>query len=532
MTPFSNGNAHTNACDPTQAFAWVGDWSGRRATLSPDRTALIDATTEAEYTYADIERRAIKMAKLLAAYGVTDGERVTLVSRNRVEAFDCFFGTGKTGGVLAPLSHRLSTAEQASLLESVGPRLVVVESPFVDELEPALEMATLPTEPTRLELETDQPEGRWASVADRFDASNTAVSTRSNALTDPHLLLHTGGSTGTPKAATITHGSMLWNSINTITAWGIREDDIAPMVFPLFHTGGWNVLSVPLVHMGGTLVIDRTVDPGRVLGDIERHGATVFVAVPTVLRSMATHDRWDTTELSTLRFVKSGGGPCRESVIERWRERGVDLSQGYGLTEIGPNNFAMPDQWPTDAVKSVGKPVMHADVRIVDDEGTPLEAGEIGELEIRGPHAAAGYWEAVEDEHTFIGEWVSTGDLAHVDPEGFYHIDGRKKTMFVSGGENVYPAVVENAIAAHPAVAEVVVIGVPDERWGTVGKAVVEPATDWSPSDPEPFPLESLKLGETLAEYAIPKQLEFVEQLPTSGPDKIDRSAVEAQFRP
>ncbi len=544
-----------------ESFGWVGQWSARRAALSPTRTAIVDAGTDSTYTYADLEQRATKTAALLASYGVANGERVALVSRNRIEAFDCFFGTGKTGGVLAPLSHRLAPPTLAALLDAIDPRLLLVESPFVEPVEAALEAVAEGTETAVLELEVDGAAGKWDSFAEqlpalearsdsdsaaRSDSDSSSISSSPSSgpsfshprsLEDPHLLLHTGGSTGVPKVTTITHGSIYWNSLNTITAWGLRDDDLTPMVFPLFHTGGWNVLSIPLIHMGATLVIDREVDAGRILTQIESHGATVLVAVPTVLRSLTTHPRWADTGLSTLRFVKSGGGPCRESVIRAWRERDIDISQGYGLTEIGPNNFAMPDAWPDRKVSSVGKPVMHADARIVDAEGAPLEAGEVGELELRGPHAAAGYWGASDsNETTFDGEWVSTGDLARVDADGFYHIVGRKKTMFVSGGENVYPPAVEDAIADHPAVADVVVIGVPDERWGTVGNAVVEPAGEWGASseDDAPVTLSELRafLEGRLSRYAMPTHLEFVEELPTSGPSKIDRAAVEERFGP
>jgi fatty-acyl-CoA synthase len=380
---------------------------------------------------------------------------------------------------------------------------------------------------------------------------DSAVESADVALDDPHLLLHTGGSTGTPKATIITHGSIAWNSLNTIASWGLRPDDVTPMVFPTFHTGGWNVITIPLFHQGGTIVIDREVEPGRVLEQIESEGATLVVAVPAVLRMMADHEDWAETDLASLRFVKSGGGPCRESVIRAWRERdgptpaddGVDLSQGYGLTECGPNNFAMPDSWADEKVASVGKPAMHVDARIVDDLGRPLPDGEIGELELAGQHAAAGYWRNPEETEAAFGaaadtpdgteeqprRWVSTGDLARVDDDGFYYIEGRKKNMFVSGGENVYPPAVEDAIAEHPDVGDVVVIGIPDETWGTVGKAVVQPAGG---AGGEPFDLGELEafLEDRLARFEVPKALAFVEELPMSGPSKIDRQAVEDEF--
>jgi fatty-acyl-CoA synthase len=262
-------------------------------------------------------------------------------------------------------------------------------------------------------------------------------------------------------------------------------------------------------------------------GIIEREDGSVFVAVPAILRMMADHDRWGETDLSSLRFVKSGGGPCRQSVMEAWWDRDIELSQGYGLTECGPNNFAMPEGWPEAKADTVGKPAMHVDARVVDD-GESVARGAVGELELRSPHAAASYLDNPEEsEATFGSGWVSTGDLARVDEDGYFSIEGRKKELFVSGGENVYPAEVEDAISAHEGVAEVVVIPVPDDEWGQVGKAVVEPATG-----DDPFSLSELRefLDGRLARYKHPRSLVFVDSIPTSGPEKIDREAVADQY--
>lgn len=507
--------------DPT--YEWVGDWSARRASLSPDRLAVVDEGSDEGVTYAALDRRANRVARLLESAGVVDGERVALVTRNRIEMLDLFCACGKTGGVLAPLSYRLAPPELAELLDLVDPRLLVIESPYVERLEHA--MARADVEPTVLELETDEPAGGWDAYGEAVPSDDDPVASRERSLEDPHLLLHTGGSTGTPKETTITHGSIYWNCFNTITAWGLRPDDVAPMVFPSFHTGGWNVLTLPIFAIGGTLVLDREVDPGRILAQVESHGATVLVAVPAVLRTMARHDAWDETDLSTLRFAKSGGGPCRDSIVQAWRDRDVDLTQGYGLTEIGPNNFAMPDDYAPAKVASVGRLAPYVDARVVDDDGRLVEREGVGELELAGPHAAPEYWRnEAETAETFGDGWVSTGDLARVDADGYYHIEGRKKNMFVSGGENVFPPEVEDAIADHPAVEEVVVVGVPDEKWGTVGKAVVEGDESFSLPELEAF------LDGKIARFKIPAHLTFVDEIPTSGPSKLDREAIEERF--
>ena len=522
---FSPVHSHDN-----RPYDWVGAWSEKRAELSPERVGLVDDTTGREFTYADLDARANRTARQLREHGVEAGERVAVVSRNRPALVDLFFACGKTGGVLAPLSHRLAARELGALLGNVDPELVVVEAPFVDAVDDALSRTDLTT--TVRALPADGESGvDYPSLLDERPDDDSPVATVELSMDDPALFLHTGGSTGTPKETVLTHGGLLWNSFNTITAWGLREDDTTPMVFPMFHTGGWNVLTLPLFHMGGTVVIAREFDPGEVLRLVESTSASVLVAVPAVLRMMTEHDDWSDTDLSSLRFAKSGGGPCRDAVLREWWGRGVDLSQGYGLTECGPNNFTMPDGWPREKADSVGVPAMHVDARAVDDSGEEVEPGEVGELELASPHAADRYWgNESETRGTFgaTGEaeegWVSTGDLVRVDEDGYYYIEGRKKNMFVSGGENVYPAAVENALTDHRKVEEAVVIPIPDETWGEVGKAVV--VGDESLTLPELTEF----LDGRLASFKHPKALAFVDEMPTSGPSKIDRSAVDERF--
>jgi fatty-acyl-CoA synthase len=517
--------------------SWVGDWSARRRALSPDRVGLLDTTTDREFTYERLDRRANRCARSLADHDVTRsggddpsaGGRVAVISRNRPAVVDLFFATGKTGGVLAPLSHRLAPPELAALLGDVDPELLVVEEPFAGDASTAL--AEADCDPHVLSLATGDGSttddgATWEAYADVLPDDDAPFDGPTLDPSDPHLFLHTGGSTGLPKETVISHEAIAWNATNTVTAWGLRGDDVTPLTFPMFHTGGWNVLTVPLVHVGGTVAIAREFDPGDVLSTVESESATVLVAVPAVLRMMTEHDRWAATDLSTLRFAKSGGGPCRESVLEAWWDRGVDLSQGYGLTECGPNNFAMPDDWPREKADTVGVPNLHVDVRIVDDDGAEVPQGEVGELHLRSPHAATEYWHRPEETaETFLeGGWVATGDLARVDADGYVSIEGRKKNMYVSGGENVFPAEVEDAVSEHPAVDDVVVVPIDDEQWGQVGHAVVVGDEALTLSELTDF------LDGRLARFKRPRDLVFVDELPRSGPDKIDRDAVADEF--
>jgi fatty-acyl-CoA synthase len=514
--------------DPAAPQEWVGAWSEKRAQLTPDREGLVDATTGERFTYAELDERANRAVRLLREHGVEQDDSVAVVSRNRPAVVDLFFATAKTGSTLAPLSHRLAPPELGELLARVDPAVLVVEAPFAADVSAALGHAG--TSPAVLTLPTETDDDAVQGVPDAapypdvLPADGSPVERATLAPKDPHLLLHTGGSTGTPKETILSHEGIVWNSVNTITSWGLRDDDVTPMVFPMFHTGGWNVITVPLWHMGGTVVIAREFDPGQVLSVVDREGGTVLVAVPAVLRMMTEHDRWASADLSQLRFVKSGGGPCRQSVMETWWNRGIDLSQGYGLTECGPNNFAMPEGWPHEKADAVGIPNMHVDAEVVDEDGDPVERGEIGELLLRSPHAAEGYLDNPEETAATFGDYVATGDLARRDEAGYYHIEGRKKEMYVSGGENVYPAEVEDAIADHSGVSEVIVVPVADEQWGQVGKAVVEGDESLTLSDLRAF------LDSRLAGFKHPRHLAFVDEMPTSGPDKIDRQAIEDRF--
>ncbi len=507
-------------------YEWIGGLSERRARLTPDRIGLVDADTGEEYSYADLDRRANRTARLLGETAVESGDRVAVVSRNRPELVDLYFATAKVGAILAPLSFRLSPRELAEMLADIEPQLLVVEPRFAAEIQDALDdsdiasdeltILILPAEDGSEQNETDPVQ--WTGYQQRLPDDSSPVERADIALSDPHLFLHTGGSTGLPKQVVLSHGGIIWNAFNTILSWGLRDNDVTPMVFPMFHTGGWNVLTIPFFHLGGTVIIAREFDAGQVLTLVEEHSATVLVSVPAILRFMADHDEWAETDLSSLRLVKSGGGPARESVVDAWRERGITPSQGYGLTECGPNNFAMPDSYPREKTETIGQPALYVDARIVDDDGNELPQGEVGELELASPHASNRYWRRPdESEKTFREGWVSTGDLARVDEDGYYSIEGRKKNMFVSGGENVYPPEVEDVLTNHPKVTEAIVVPIEDETWGQVGRAVIE--------GDDSLTLEELQafVADRLARFKVPKALVFVDEMPTSGPGKIDR---------
>lgn len=479
----------------------------RRAVHWANRPAVIDHTTETTYSYADLDERATATAARLDNYGVGDGDSVVVLSRNRPALLSLLFGARRRGAVLAPVSHRLDPGTIETLLDRIDPEQVLCEPRF-EEL--------LPADCTPAGIAgIDDPDGVEP------DDSPEPTPTQRDPET-PLLYLHTGGTTGVPKVVVLTERQLEYNCITESAAWGLGNDDVSPIFLPLFHTGGWNLLCLPTLYTGGTVVLHREFDPETAIESIERHGGTHVFAVAAIFDAIAAHPRFATADFSTVEWWMSGGGPTPESLMEQYRERGQRFTQGYGLTEGGPNNlYCSPDR-PDHEAKShtVGKPFPDCEVRIVDDDGVPVDRGEVGELELAGPVTAEEYLHT--DDGTFEDDWVSTGDLARRDEDGDIEITGRVDNRFVSGGENVSPEAIESTLERHPDVAAVAVIGIPHERWGTVPKAIVV-------GDASEAGLESYA-ADHLADFEQPHEYVFVGELPRTGPGKLDRDALRDQY--
>lgn len=501
-----------------------GDWLGRRAQLSPRRLALIDALHgDAAISYGSFNQQANRAAHLLRREGVARGDRVAVLAKNRVEQLDLWFACGKLGAVLAPLNWRLTAHELAGFVARTRPVVLVYGADFLPQVEALRDRAEAASVRRWIALD----EGARAAPADLPFAARDACAAEAPPAVelgpdDPWVLCATGGSTGLPKAAVLTHGNITWNAVNTVTSWGLAPDDLAILSAPLFHTGGLNVFTAPLVHLGGASIVCRDFNVDQVFDLIDRHPVTHFFGVPTMFLAMLEHPRWPAARLDRLKLCISGGAPCPLPVFERFWERGVaSFKTGYGLTEAGPNTFWLPPEEVRRKPGAVGYPLMHVDVRIVDEAGEDRGAGEVGELLVRGPHVCAGYWEDPEATAAAIrGGWLHTGDLAERDAEGCVRIVGRAKDVIISGGENIYPAEVESALAAHPAVAEVALIGVPDPRWGEVGRAVVVPRGELDPEALLAF------ARERLARYKVPRSVVLVEALPRTSAGKVDKRRI------
>lgn len=321
----------------------------------------------------------------------------------------------------------------------------------------------------------------------------------------------------------LSYRAIMANAVNTVISWGLSCEDATILNAPLFHTGGLNVFTAPLVYIGGTSVVCREFDVEQTFDWLESGRVTVYFGVPTMFIMMQNHPRWEKADFRHLRFIISGGAPCPLPVFERFWAKGVDFKTGYGLTEAGPNTFWLPAEQVRDKPGAVGYPLFHVEVRVVDEHDRDLPPGEVGELLIRGPHLFSGYWRRPEaTAQAMRGGWLHTGDLASYDEDGCFTIKGRRKDMFISGGENVYPAEIESVLHGHPAVAEAAVVGVPHPKWGEVGWAavVVRPGARLSVQELEAY------CRERLAGYKIPKRFFFVDHLPKTGANKVDKRAL------
>ena len=497
-------------------WSWIGDWSGRRAILTPKNDAFYDNIEKTNYTYQEMDYRANQLARVLTDMDIRKGDRIAAFSKNRFDLIDLFFACGKIGAILVGLNFRLATPELEYLINKTNPKLITYD-PNLAESFSSLRHSCEHREILAMGEKSISGDASTRQLMKK--QSHDSIERPQIEYDDASLILFTGGTTGLPKGAVLSHRLIFWNSVNTIVSWSLRADDVQPLLFPLFHTGGWNVLLLPFYHLGAKTILMGDFDADETLKVIERESCSIVVGVPTMFTMIAQSPLFQTANFDSVRIFISGGAPCPVAIMENYWNRGKPFKMGYGLTEVGPNNFYLPESEIKRKPSSVGFPVFHCDMKIVDDENNLVQNGNVGELMLRGPHIFTGYWDEPEETRktTEPDGWVHTGDLVMKDDEGFYFIVGRKKDMFISGGENVYPTEIEELLYKHPAVLEAAVIGVPDDFWGEVGKAFVSLKPGMKVTGEE---IKSYLLDK-LAKYKIPKYYEIRDALPKSAAGKI-----------
>lgn len=490
------------------------DVAGRRADLTPDREAL---WWDGRWlTYGELDERARRLAAHLAGMGVRKGDRVAIAAHNHVAHVDLILAAPKLGFAYTPLNVRLALGELRGLGAYLRPSVVLHDEHHAEGAQHAANGA-----PT-IELASLQ----------RALAAGAAPPLPKPDLTpeDTHMILLTGGTTGLPKGAMIPYRQVFYNAVNTVFSWGVQPDDRVIQATPCYHAAV-NVFTTPLLHLGGSVILQRSFDAAEYLGLVERLGATVLFLVPTMYAMLAAEPSFAQRDLSGVRWAISGGAACPEPVRRAFAERGVRFRQGYGLTEAGVNCFAIPLGAAAERPESVGKPMLHAEAAVRRPDGEECAPGEVGELTLRGPHVFSGYFERPEATAEVLkGGWLWTGDLAKVDEDGFFTVVGRRKEMFISGGENVFPVEVEAALYDHPLVAECAVLGVADERWGEVGLAVVVPAHGASLAEDELRARLRDHLLARLARYKVPKHIVLAAELPKSGAGKVLKTVLRERF--
>lgn len=496
---------------------YIGDYLARRELYSPDKLAFIDAGKSPEWrlTFRDANRRANRLANWLRSQGIEKGDRVAILARDGYEHLDLFFACSKLGAIHTALNWRLSWHELLEIFQYTTPKLLIFSDDFKENVSNLVSHFPLST----LHLDGNGIDGSLPFESTLQAASDSAVTCPSLEAEDIAALIFTGGTTGLPKAAEVSHRMIAWNTLNTVIH-DVTHNDSYLNVFPMFHTGGLFVYTLPQVIFGGTTIFIRQFDPAQVLTLLEQEKVTIFAAVPTMYQMLTTAPNWETADLSSLRFCTSGGAPLPVPLVEKYtKEKNIRFKQGFGMTEFGPGIFALA---PEDAIRkagSIGRPNFFVDAQIVGEGDQFLGPNEAGELVLKGPSYCSGYFNDPEATRAAVDErgFFHTGDVAVYDEEGYFYIVDRKKDMFISGGENVYPAEIEKVLYQHPAVHMCAVVGLPDPKWGEVGMACVVLKPNQRTTEDELLKF----MTERLAKYKVPKSVTFMESLPISAAGKI-----------
>lgn len=485
-------------------------WILKRAVLTPLKVALIDISTKKQWTYENLATQTLKWVAYFKKEGLKKGDRVTLIAENCIDIFPVLFACGLGGYIYVPLNWRLSEKEQIKIIEDCTPSILITDDKY-KELGNRI-FGGLTCQINAVDLFTDQvnyyPSSDWKS-------------------TDPWCIIYTGGTTGNSKGVVLSFDAINWNAMNTIVSWSLVENDCTLNYMPLFHTGGLNALSLPILMIGGTVVIGNKFHPEEAICAIDDYKTTISLFVPTMYQTMIETEYFKQSTFPTVKVFLSGGAPCPKSIYHHFLKRGLKFKEGYGLTEAGPNNFYISPEHAANKLGSVGKSMIFNSIEIRNEKGKICAPDEIGELYIQGKHMFTKYWNnSTETKKAIINGWLKTGDLAKMDKEGDIYIVGRQKDMIISGGENVYPQEVEQCIITHPSVKEVAVVGLEDPVWGEIVTAFIVSEEN----------IENLKeeviliCREHLGAYKIPKKIHFINELPKTHVGKIDKKKLVKLF--
>jgi len=486
----------------------IPDLIAKRAALGADRIAFEDAATGRTLTYGALNDHAGRAASLLEARGVAKGDRVAILTRNRIEFFEILLACAKLGAILVPLNWRMPPAELDGLMADAAPVLILHGA------EEEAAVAGLATRLPAIHLDRDYAAARDAAPAGRWRALWPSAAT--------WYLIYTSGTTGQPKGVIYTYRMAVANYVNIGACIDLASTDTTLSFLPNFHTAGINLHALPTLIAGGRVLVMDGYDGDTIVRLLEQRRLDTLFAVPTVYHSLLEHPRFAAAPLEHVRHWGCGGAPLPDALAFRYRNLGVRVCNGMGMTETGPTAFLVDaaDAW--ERIGSVGKPQLLCSARIVDQADRELPDDAVGDLQFSGPGVTPGYWrnEAATRAAFTADGWLRSGDLARRDADGFYWIAGRRKEMFISGGENVYPAEVENVLSAHPDVVDVAVLAEADPKWGEVGRAFVQLAPDGG--RPDGAALDAFCRAR-LAPYKVPRRFDFVAEFPRTSAGKIQK---------
>ncbi|MEH6551244.1 MAG: long-chain-fatty-acid--CoA ligase [Pseudomonadales bacterium] len=499
----------------------------KRAEISTNSEAFVEVERQRRFTFLQLNQRSNRIANVMLAKGIKPGDRVAVVLRNGAEFIETYFAVAKIGAVMVPVNWRLVAAEMAYILIDAGVSLLVYDGEFDVVVSAAKEKISTETF-LRVRLDDSEP----PAFAEDYDSCCALSSDQEPPVgagdDDLLFIMYTSGTTGHPKGAMHSHNCMLWSQLTSMSTSDMRCDERFLLPMPMFHVGCLVPVSM-LVHRGATGIIMRDIDMELMFKAIDEEKVTTTMSVPALLQFMLVAPQREQYDISSIRYISTGAAPVPVSLLQAYEKLGISIHQAYGLTEsCGPGTLLLPADAETK-VGSCGKPQMHTEAKVVHSDGREVArgSGEVGELILAGRHMMLGYWNKPEaTAETLIDGWLYTGDLCTVDEDGFITICDRKKDMVISGGENIYPAELENVLAACDEVAEAAVIGLTSEKWGETPLAIIVAAAGKTPSP------ESLLAycRENLAAYKVPRLYEIVDSLPRNPSGKLLKPQLRKQF--
>ncbi|HEU0190571.1 MAG TPA: long-chain fatty acid--CoA ligase [Mycobacterium sp.] len=499
----------------------LGSWIARRAAATGHLPAITFGGDT--WSFGEFADRIDRLAAELSAGGLGRGDRVGFLGQNHPDFLATLFAAARLGAIFVPLNWRLTAAELSYILRDAGVHTLVADAERAVVIDPVRAEVAL----RRAIALTPVP--GWETLDDLLGQRAPLAAPVHPQPDDIAVIMYTSGTTGRPKGAMLTHANLFWNNVNALLCFDTYQNDVSLVCAPLFHIGGLNVTTLLTLQKGGHIVLTPGFDPAQALELIAAQRVTTMFGVPAMFLFMSQLPQFEAADLSSLRCLICGGAPVPEALITRYGERGIPFAQGYGLTETAPLALILRTDEVPVKVGAAGHQVLPlSDVRLVDPDNHPVPAGEHGEICVRGPQVMAGYWQNPDATAAVIDDegWFHTGDIGRADDEGYVWVIDRVKDMVISGGENVYPAEVEDVLYGHPAVAEVAVLGTPHERWGEAVTAVValRPGATLSLAELRAF------AADKLAGYKIPLRLEFVDELPRTQSGKVVKRLLREQL--